>query len=94
MPLVPDTMLNDDEESNATSIDPSDSKALNISQVFAAPNPPLQPVKSPAASDGGQRITTISERPALFGPLWKEITIVLLCCCGPITMVYPFCISR
>ena len=65
-----------------------ESRIVQIAQVVTSPTtvpPPLEPVKS---LEGGQSVSTVyDERPAAFGPLWKEILIVLLCDCGPITQV-------
>src|SRR5271170_3088165 len=66
--------------------------SLPISQaVTTSTTPILEPVKSivPSESGGHSIVPSISERPASFGPLWKEVTIVLLCCCGPITQTLP-----
>jgi hypothetical protein len=62
-----------------------ESKTVQIAQVVAAatPNPPpLEPIQSNLSETG-----TINERPIAFGPLWKEILIVLLCTCGPMVQV-------
>jgi len=68
----------------------SASAALTISQGVPTtmPNPRrlLEPIKSITLSEGAQSFI-YDERPAAFGPVWKEITIILLCCCGPITQV-------
>jgi len=66
-----------------------ESRIVQISQVVTNTTtvpPPLEPVTS---LEGGQStVSTIqNERPAAFGPLWKEVLIVLLCDCGPITQV-------
>jgi hypothetical protein len=55
-------------------------------QIITGPQPPLEPVKS-QPSETAQSITTVDERPIAFGPLWKEIVIVLLCTCGPMVQV-------
>lgn len=78
-------LIGDEENDNIA----EESRIVQLSQVVvnsAAVPPPLEPVKS---LEGGR--STVSsvhdERPAAFGPLWKEILIVLLCDCGPITQV-------
>jgi len=78
-------MTNFDEQVNGH----TPSKLLQISEMVPTtqPNPPtLEKVKSLVPSEAGA--STYNERPASFGPLWKEVTIVLLCCCGPITQVF------
>ena len=78
-------MTNFDEQVNGH----TPSKLLQISEVVPTtqPNPPtFEKVKSLVPSEAGA--STYNERPASFGPLWKEVTIVLLCCCGPITQVF------
>ena len=85
-------MTNEDDESSAI----TSSRILEISQVISPsspPNlPPLEAVKSNVVSESGH---TMSERPQSFSPLWREVTIVLLCCCGPITQVIasPTCVD-
>jgi hypothetical protein len=49
-------------------------------------SPLVEDVGTSALEEDGAFVP--NERPASFGPLWKEITIVLLCCCGPITQVF------
>ena len=68
-----------------------ESKAVQIAQVVIGPPnpPPLEPVQSIVSEVG-----TVNERPISFGPLWKEILIVLLCTCGPmvqVTLPPPYC---
>lgn len=55
-------------------------------QIITAPQPPLEPTHS-HPSETAQSISAIDERPVTFGPLWKEIVIVLLCTCGPMVQV-------
>lgn len=63
-----------------------ESKIVQIAQVVTGPPnpPPLEPSQSIVSEAG-----TVNERPVAFGPLWKEILIVLLCTCGPMVQVVP-----
>ena len=65
-----------------------ESKTVQIAQVVAAGGqinpPPLEPIQTILSETG-----TLNERPIAFGPLWKEILIVLLCTCGPMVQVSP-----
>jgi|SRR5271163_2927929 len=82
--------ISDEEISDIAGGDSS--KALQISQVIATvpPNPPpLESVRS-IVSETHTEFSTVNERPPAFGSLYKELTIVGLCCCGPMTMVIPF----
>ena len=64
-----------------------ESKTVQIVQVPAAGGqtnpPPLDPVQRILSETG-----TLNERPIAFGPLWKEILIVLVCTCGPMVQVF------
>jgi hypothetical protein len=81
----------DDEEAHPNGhghgpVHPEESKPVQIAQVIStgAPNPPpLEPVQSNLSAT-----STVNERPISFGPLWKEILIVLLCTCGPMVQVF------
>lgn len=74
------TMVSDKlETSSVTSKSPPTSQALS--------SPPVELLKCDVPSEDPQNGLTVRDVPLLFGSLWKEITIVLLCCCGPITQV-------
>jgi hypothetical protein len=73
-------MTSDEPETNGAK-----PKLQQTSQELSAT--PLELVKLDVISEDAQSGLTASDRPVLFGPLWKEITIVLLLCCGPATQV-------
>jgi hypothetical protein len=54
--------------------------------TVAVSNPAIE-FKSITVTLDEEKSITHDERPAAFGPLWKEIVIVGLCCCGSITQV-------
>jgi hypothetical protein len=88
-------MAHNDEENSLTEGENS-SKVLQISQVIATvpPNPPaLEAVRS-IVSEAHTEFSTVNERPSAFGSLYKELTIVGLCCCGPMTMVMHLSLGR
>lgn len=74
------------DEEDVESISTALTLSQGITTAVAAPPHPLEPIKSITPSEGATSFAH-DERPPAFGPVWKEILIVGLCCCGPITQV-------